>query len=165
MIKPYQRGDKNFKVKRTKDGRFEVYDSTKNFGDEGYIAAIFDANEEQDAFEAAENLNKQNDENFTSTLKTLANLSKELRSNLKESCTQYMDSLIEENLRDWFKPHIDKRTGKKFKGWINCRTGGPCSSKSKGNKYPACRPTHQQCKKIKGKMHKKTSSKRVKWKE
>lgn len=164
MIRPYQQGDKHYKVKRTKDGRFEVYDSTKNFGDEGYIAAIFDANEEQDAFEAAENLNMQNDETNASTLKFFANLNKEVHSNLKESCMQYMDALIEENLRDWFKPHTDKRTGKKFKGWINCRTGGPCSSKSKGNKYPACRPTHQQCKKIKSKMHKKTSSKRVNWK-
>lgn len=114
MIRPYQQGDKHYKVKRTKDGRFEVYDSAKNFGDEGYIAAIFDANEEQDAFEAAENLNMQNDETNASTLKFFANLSKELHSNLKESCMQYMDALIEENLRDWFKPHTDKRTGKKI---------------------------------------------------
>ena len=72
---------------------------------------------------------------------------------------------VEESLRDWFKPHRDKRTGKKFKGWVNCRTGGPCSSKSKGGKYPACRPTHAQCKTIKGKLHKKKSSARVQWKE
>jgi hypothetical protein len=54
-------------------------------------------------------------------------------------------SQIEESLKDWFKPHRDKRTGKEFKGWINCRTGGPCSSKSKGGKYPACRPTPSAC--------------------
>lgn len=72
---------------------------------------------------------------------------------------------IDESLRDWFKSHRDKRTGKKFKGWVNCRTGGPCSSKSKGGKYPVCRPTHAQCKPIKHKMHKKTGHKRVQWKE
>jgi hypothetical protein len=74
-------------------------------------------------------------------------------------------SQIEESLKDWFKLHRDKRTGKEFKGWINCRTGGPCSSKSKGGKYPACRPTHAQCKTIKNKLHKKKSSARVQWKE
>ena len=70
-----------------------------------------------------------------------------------------------ENLRDWFKPHVDKK-GKKFKGWVNCKTGGPCgrSSKKKGGSYPACRPTKQACRSIKGKMYKKTSSKRVNWK-
>lgn len=72
---------------------------------------------------------------------------------------------IEESLKDWFKPHRDKRTGKKFKGWVNCRTGGPCSSKSKGGKYPVCRPTHAQCKTIKGKLHKKKGPARVQWNE
>jgi len=72
---------------------------------------------------------------------------------------------IDESLRDWFKPHTDKRTGKRFKGWVNCRTGGPCSSKSKGGKYPVCRPTHAQCKPIKHKMHKKKGHARVQWKE
>lgn len=69
-----------------------------------------------------------------------------------------------ENLRDWFKPHTDKK-GKKFRGWINCKTGGPCgrADTSKGS-YPACRPTKAQCKKIKGKMYTKKSSKRVSWK-
>jgi hypothetical protein len=69
-----------------------------------------------------------------------------------------------ENLRDWFAPHVDKK-GKKFKGWINCKTGGPCgrNNTSKGS-YPACRPTKAQCKKIKGKMYKKKSSERVSWK-
>jgi hypothetical protein len=70
-----------------------------------------------------------------------------------------------ENLRDWFAPQTDK-SGKKFKGWVNCKTGGPCGRKdtSKGS-YPACRPTKAQCKTIKGKMYKKTSSKRVNWKK
>ena len=70
-----------------------------------------------------------------------------------------------ENLRDWFTPQTDKK-GKKFKGWVNCKTGGPCgrSSKKKGGSYPACRPTKQACRSIKGKMYKKTSSKRVNWK-
>jgi hypothetical protein len=68
-----------------------------------------------------------------------------------------------ENLRDWFAPHVDKE-GKKFKGWINCKTGGPCGRKdtSKGS-YPACRATKADCEKIKGKMYKKKSSKRVNW--
>jgi hypothetical protein len=69
-----------------------------------------------------------------------------------------------ESLRDWFKSHKDKRTGKKFRGWINCRTGGPCSSKSKGGKYPVCRPSHAQCKTIKHKMHRKKGPGRVQWK-
>lgn len=72
---------------------------------------------------------------------------------------------IEENLRKWFSPRKDKRTGKTFRGWVNCRTGGPCSSKSKGGKYPACRPTHQQCKGIKNKIHKKKGPARVQWKK
>ena len=69
-----------------------------------------------------------------------------------------------ENLRDWFAPHVDKK-GKKFKGWINCKTGGPCGRKdtSKGS-YPACRATKAAFKKIKGKMYKKKSSERVNWK-
>jgi hypothetical protein len=70
-----------------------------------------------------------------------------------------------ESLKDWFKSRRDKKTGKKFKGWVNCRTGGPCSSKSKHNKYPVCRPTHAQCKTIKHKMHKKKGPARVQWKE
>lgn len=75
-----------------------------------------------------------------------------------------LTELLNENLRDWFKPHKDKK-GKTFKGWINCRTGGPCgrSNTSKG-KYPACRPIKQQCKKIKNKLHKKKGPKRVSWK-
>jgi hypothetical protein len=69
-----------------------------------------------------------------------------------------------ESLKDWFKSHRDKRTGKKFKGWVNCRTGGPCSSKSKQGKYPVCRPSHAACKSIKSKMHKKKGPSRVQWK-
>jgi hypothetical protein len=73
---------------------------------------------------------------------------------------------ILENLRDWFKSHKDPKTGKKFKGWINCKTGGPCGRQdtSKGS-YPACRPTRAQCKSIKGRMYKKKSAKRVSWKK
>jgi hypothetical protein len=73
---------------------------------------------------------------------------------------------ILENLRDWFKSHKDPKTGKSFKGWINCKTGGACgrSDTSKGS-YPACRPTRAQCKNIKGRMYKKKGSKRVSWKK
>ena len=54
------------------------------------------------------------------------------------------------------------------KGWVNCKTGGPCGRKSKksGGSYPACRPTMAQCKTKAGKAatKKKTSSKKVNWK-
>ena len=42
-------------------------------------------------------------------------------------------------LRGWFS----RNNGK---GWINCKTGGPCgrSDASKGS-YPACRPTMSMC--------------------
>ena len=86
------------------------------------------------------------------------------KSTVSESKSyKYTQLELLENLRDWFKPHVDKK-GKKFKGWINCKTGGPCGRKntSKGS-YPACRPTKAQCKNIKGKMYKKKSSKRVNW--
>jgi hypothetical protein len=85
--------------------------------------------------------------------------------NFSESTTSQQAQLeLLENLKDWFAPHIDKK-GKKFKGWINCKTGGPCGRKntSKGS-YPACRPTKAKCKDIKGKMYKKKSSERVSWK-
>lgn len=146
-------------VVRTKSGRFAVKDQLGNQG----IVATFDVDDEMDAIFNADARNIDFNQEQREVLSKMEELKKEIRPK-KESLDQYMDDLIVENLRDWFKPHVDKRTGKRFKGWINCRTGGPCSSKSKGGKYPACRPTHQQCKKIKGKMHKKTSSKRVSWK-
>ena len=146
-------------VVRTKSGRFAVKDQLGNQG----IVATFDADSEMDAIFNADARNIDFNQEQREVLGKMEELKKELQPK-KESLDQYMDDLIVENLRDWFKPHVDKRTGKRFKGWINCRTGGPCSSKSKGGKYPACRPTHQQCKKIKGKMHKKTGSKRVSWK-
>lgn len=84
---------------------------------------------------------------------------------IEQTSTEKSQEILSENLRDWFAPHVDKK-GKKFKGWINCKTGGPCGRQdtSKGS-YPACRPTKAQCKKIKGKMYKKKSSKRVNWKK
>ena len=56
---------------------------------------------------------------------------------------------------------------RKFSGWVNCKTGGPCGRKSKksGGSYPACRPTKSACKGIKGRMYQKKSSKRVNWKK
>ena len=69
-----------------------------------------------------------------------------------------------DSLRQWFKRGgTDPKTGKKFKGWINCKTGGPCGRKSKksGGSYPACRPTVAQCNSA---ASKKTSSKRISWK-
>jgi len=107
MIRPYKQGDKYFKVKPTKGGRFAVYDSSKTYGDKGYIAAIFDADEEQDAIEAAENLNKQNDEINKGTLSFFADLSKELRG---ESLVQHMDNLIVEKM---FKDARSKRINSK----------------------------------------------------
>ena len=50
-----------------------------------------------------------------------------------------------DSLRQWFK-----------RGGTDPKTGGS---------YPACRPTKAECNKIKGKMYKKKSSKRVSWKK
>mgnify|MGYP003666198062 CR=1 FL=1 len=74
-----------------------------------------------------------------------------------------------DSLHQWFKRGgKDPKTGKKFSGWIHCKTGKPCGRKSRTKTkrgYPACRPTKAACKKIKGKMYKKKSSKRVSWKK
>ena len=65
----------------------------------------------------------------------------------------------EKGLKGWF----GRNNGK---GWVNCKTGGPCgrksaSAKSKGG-YPACRPTKSMCN---ANAKKKTSSKRIRWKK
>ena len=41
---------------------------------------------------------------------------------------------------DGFKKWFSRNKGK---GWVNCKTGGPCGRKSKksGGSNPACRPT------------------------
>ena len=65
----------------------------------------------------------------------------------------------EQGLHGWFARN-------KGKGWVNCRTGGPCGRKSadEGGKYPACRPTMAQCKSAgKGPLRKKKSSKNISW--
>lgn len=66
----------------------------------------------------------------------------------------------EQGLHGWFARN-------KGKGWINCRTGGPCgrsSTDKKGGKYPACRPTKAQCKSAgKGPLRRKKSSKPISW--
>lgn len=65
----------------------------------------------------------------------------------------------EQGLHGWFARN-------KGKGWINCRTGGPCGRESadSGGKYPACRPTKAQCKSAgKGPLRKKKSSKPISW--
>ena len=61
-----------------------------------------------------------------------------------------------DGLKKWFSRN-------KGKGWVNCKTGGPCGRKSKksGGSYPAYRPTMA---KGKAATRKKTSSKRVNWK-
>lgn len=163
MNKQYKRGDEVYKVTQIK-GSWVVYDSLVDKFDKKYYVANFGPQGEEDAIELARNLNIKYTADHDVTIDFIHRLQDEAHAAVKESLWEFTDNLIVENLRDWFKPHTDKRTGKRFKGWINCRTGGPCSSKSKSGKYPACRPTHQQCKKIKGKMHKKTSSKRVSWK-
>ena len=69
-----------------------------------------------------------------------------------------------DNLHQWFKRGgKDPKTGKKFNGWVNCKTGGPCGRKSKksGGSYPACRPTKAQCKGIKGRMYKRKALKEL----
>ena len=49
--------------------------------------------------------------------------------------TPKFDKLFQEtsdSLHQWFKRGgTDPKTGKKFKGWVNCKTGGPCGRKSK----------------------------------
>jgi hypothetical protein len=65
----------------------------------------------------------------------------------------------EQGLHGWFARN-------KGKGWVNCRTGGPCGRESadKGGKYPACRPTMAQCKSAgKGPLRRKKSSKQISW--
>jgi len=106
----------------------------------------------------------------TSTFKakkylTTLNMKTSNEEEIENSTTKLTQIELLENLRDWFAPQTDKK-GKKFRGWVNCKTGGPCGRKdtSKGS-YPACRPTKAQCNTIKGKMYKKTSSKRVNWKK
>jgi hypothetical protein len=61
-----------------------------------------------------------------------------------------------QGLHGWFK----RNNGK---GWVNCKTGGPCGRKSakSGGPYPACRPTKAQCT-SKG-VRAKKSSKPVSW--
>jgi len=65
----------------------------------------------------------------------------------------------EQGLHGWFARNDGK-------GWINCRTGGPCGrdSADKGGKYPACRPTKAQCKSAgRGPLSKKKSSDPISW--
>lgn len=87
---------------------------------------------------------------------------KQANSMLKEN-RKFTQLELLENLRDWFAPQVDKK-GKKFRGWVNCKTGGPCgrNDTSKGS-YPACRATKAECNKIKGRMYKKKGPKRVSW--
>ena len=63
----------------------------------------------------------------------------------------------EKGLHGWFSRN-------KGKGWINCKTGGPCGRESAkdGGSYPACRPTKSMCN---SSMRKKVSSKRINWKK
>jgi len=61
----------------------------------------------------------------------------------------------EKGLHGWFS----RNNGK---GWINCKTGGPCGRKKVGKgSYPACRPTKAMCT-SKG-VRAKKSGKRVSW--
>jgi len=85
------------------------------------------------------------------------------------------DELIEEAKKKAYKPNFSKEKEKGLhgwfarndgKGWVNCRTGGPCGRDSAdgGGKYPACRPTKAQCKSAgKGPLRKKKSSKPISW--
>jgi hypothetical protein len=83
--------------------------------------------------------------------------------------------VIEEAKKKDYKPNFSKEKEQglhgwfarnKGKGWVNCRTGGPCGrdSADKGGKYPACRPTKAQCKSAgKGPLRKKKSSSPISW--
>jgi hypothetical protein len=84
-------------------------------------------------------------------------------------------SIVNESKKKDYKPNFSKEKEQglhgwfarnKGKGWINCRTGGPCgrSDSDEGGKYPACRPTKAQCKSAgKGPLRKKKSSKPISW--
>jgi hypothetical protein len=88
---------------------------------------------------------------------------------------QLIQTLEEAKKKRAYKPNFsrEKKQGlhgwfarNKGKGWINCRTGGPCgrSDADSGGKYPACRPTKAQCKSAgKGPLRKKKSSKPISW--
>jgi len=83
--------------------------------------------------------------------------------------------IIEEAKKKAYKPNFSKEKEQGLhgwfarndgKGWVNCRTGGPCGrdSADKGGKYPACRPTKAQCKSAgKGPLRKKKSSSPISW--
>jgi hypothetical protein len=83
--------------------------------------------------------------------------------------------IIEEAKKKDYKPNFSKEKEQGLhgwfarndgKGWVNCRTGGPCGrdSADKGGKYPACRPTKAQCKSAgKGPLRKKKSSSPISW--
>ena len=83
--------------------------------------------------------------------------------------------VIEEAKKKAYKPNFSKEKEQGLhgwfarndgKGWVNCRTGGPCGrdSADKGGKYPACRPTKAQCKSAgKGPLRKKKSSSAISW--
>jgi hypothetical protein len=83
--------------------------------------------------------------------------------------------VVEEVKKKDYKPNFSKEKKQglhgwfarnKGKGWINCRTGGPCGrdSADKGGKYPACRPTKAQCESAgKGPLRKKKSSDPISW--
>jgi len=83
--------------------------------------------------------------------------------------------ILEEAKKKAYKPNFSKEKEQGLhgwfarndgKGWVNCRTGGPCGrdSADKGGKYPACRPTKAQCKSAgKGPLRKKKSSSPISW--
>lgn len=77
----------------------------------------------------------------------------------KKKYNPSFDREEKEGLHGWFARN-------RGKGWVNCRTGGPCGRESadEGGKYPACRPTLAQCKSAgKGPLRKKKSSKSISW--
>ena len=83
--------------------------------------------------------------------------------------------VVEETKKKDYKPNFSKEKEQGLhgwfarndgKGWVNCRTGGPCgrNNADSGGKYPACRPTKAQCKSAgKGPLRKKKSSKPISW--
>jgi len=84
-------------------------------------------------------------------------------------------NMIEEAKKKAYKPNFSKEKEQGLhgwfarndgKGWVNCRTGGPCGrdNADEGGKYPACRPTKAQCKSAgKGPLRKKKSSSPISW--
>lgn len=83
-------------------------------------------------------------------------LEEELFVNPEEVNEEVVELLLNELLSEGRKFKAEREKGlhgwfsrNRGKGWIDCRTGGPCGrEKGEKRKYPACRPTKAMCNKV-----------------